>query len=76
MPTEHSFFFSWCNLFVVVVYLFSAALGLCCLAVSSCGEWGLFCRCGAQASHCDGFSCRRAQAPGHAGFSSCGTRVQ
>ena len=30
----------------------------------SYGEWGLLCICGVQASHCDGFSCCRAQALG------------
>ena len=32
-------------------------------------------RCGAQASHCGGFSCCGARAPGLAGFSSCGARA-
>ena len=47
---------------------------------------GLFCSCskcwllssfGARASHCSDFSCRRARAPGHSGFSSsqCGLVV-
>ena len=40
---------------------------------STCGKWGLHCNCCAQASHCWGFSCRRAQALGHAGFGSCGS---
>ena len=56
---------------------FLAALGLhCCVrAFSSCSEY-----CGAQASHCGGFSCCRAQAPGAQasvvaahGLSSCGS---
>ena len=49
-------------------------------AFSSCGEQGLFSRCGAWASHCGGFSCCRtlilgAWASGVAacGLSSCGT---
>ena len=42
------------------------------LAFSSCSERVLFSSCGALASHCGGFSCRGAQAPGHKGFSSCG----
>ena len=29
----------------------------------------------AQASHCSGFSCHSAWAPGHAGFSSCGAQT-
>ena len=32
-------------------------------------------RCGAQASHCGGFSCCRARALGCRGFSRCGTRA-
>ena len=31
---------------------------------SSCGEWGLLPGCGAQSSHCGGFSCCGAQAQG------------
>ena len=54
------------------LYLFLASLGLSLLCkaflvaesrgCSSCAMW---------ASHCGGFSCYRAQAVGHAGFSSC-----
>ena len=42
---------------IYVIYLFLAALGLCCCAraFSSCGE---------RASHCSGFSCCRARALG------------
>ena len=42
------------------------ALGLwCCVwAFPSCSEWGLLSSCGVQASHCGGFSCCRAWAPG------------
>jgi len=49
---------------ILVTYL--AVLGLCCRvqAFSRCGEWGLLSSCGAQASHCDGFSGCRAQALG------------
>ena len=36
---------------------------------SSCRKQGLLSSCGAQASHCGGFYCCRAQALGHAGFS-------
>ena len=62
--------------------LFLAALGLhCCTrAFSSRGERGTTLPCGAQASHCDGFSCCRAQALGTRasvvvahGLSSCGS---
>ena len=41
----------------------------------SCDEQGLLVGCGAQASHCSGFSCCGAWAPGLMGFSSCGTRA-
>ena len=41
--------------------------------LSSYGERGLLSSCGVRVSHCSGFSCGRAQALGHAGFSSCGT---
>ena len=40
---------------------------------SGCSKWRLLCSCGAEASHCDGFSCCRAWAPGHEGFSSFGS---
>ena len=36
-------------------------------AVSSCGEWGLLSRCGAQASQCGGFSYCRVQVLGPIG---------
>ena len=42
---------------------------------SSFGEQGLLSSCSVQASHCGGFSCCRAQALGHTGFCSCGTRA-
>ena len=35
---------------------------------SRCGERGLLPSCGTQASRCGGFSCCRAQAPGHTGL--------
>ena len=46
------------------------------VALSGSIEWRLLSNCGAWASHCSGFSCCRAQAPGHTGFSSCGTWAQ
>ena len=62
-----------------IIYSFFAVLGLLCCAqtFSSCGEWELLSinSSGVWASHCSGFSCR-AQAPGHAGFSSCDKRAQ
>ena len=45
---------------------FHCCMGLSLVVVSE----GYF-SCGAQASHCGGFSCRRAQALVHTGFSSC-----
>ena len=45
----------------VIIFLnyFLAVLGLCCCtwAFSNCGEQELISSCGAQASHCVGFSC-------------------
>ena len=43
--------------------------------LSSCGDWGLLSRCSVQASPCGGFSCLRAQALRHRGFSSCGSQA-
>ena len=79
-PEFPSFFlFSFFNKFI---YLFLAVLCLrCCVwAFSSCGKWGLCFRCGAQPSHCSGFSYCGAWALGvrpsvvvaH-GLSSCGS---
>ena len=50
-------------------------LGLycCASAFSSCGERGLLSTRSAQASHCSGFSCCRAQ---EHGLSSCGAQAQ
>ena len=55
------------------IYLFVAALSLCCClrAFSRCGEQGPLCSCGMQASHCSGFSCCGAWALGLVGFSCC-----
>ena len=47
-----------------------------CRLFSDCSEQGLLSSCGAQASHCSGFCCCRAQALWHTGFSSCSTWVQ
>ena len=61
------------------IYLFLAAVGLCChapalcwclWAFSSCDELGLLSSCHMRGSHCRGFSCG-AQAPGCVGFGSC-----
>ena len=48
---------------------FSGALGLC-------HSLGLLSGCGVQAAHCCGFSCCGAQALGHVGLSTYGTRVE
>ena len=64
--------------FFLIFYLFLVSLGLCwCTrAFSSFGEQGLLSSCGAQVSHCGGFSCFKAQALGHAGFTNCGLWAQ
>ena len=60
---------NWKEIFV----LFLAALGLCCCTQTfcSCGQQGLLSSCSVRTSHCDGFSCFRAQAAGRADFSNC-----
>ena len=64
----------WEEVFLVVEQFFFPVLGprCCALAFSSRGERGLLSSCGARASHCGGFSCRRAQA---LGLSNFGTRA-
>ena len=59
------------------LYLFIGCAGSLLLhgPFSSCGKWGLLFRCGTRVSHCGGFSCHRATALRHTGFSSCGTRA-
>ena len=68
-------FFFFNNLRNNFIYLFLAVLGLCCCVgfprVVAIRGYSL--SCGAQAPHCSGFSCCRAQALGHRGFSSCGS---
>ena len=49
---------------------------LLCGLISSWGELGLLSSCGAQASHCNGFSRCRAWALKHIGFSGRGTQAQ
>ena len=64
---DHSSFFSnLINLFVFGC----AGSSLLCGLFSSCCERALLASCGAWASDCCGFSCRRARALGHVGFSS------
>ena len=57
------FFFLKINLFIYLGCVGSSSL-LCTGFPSSCGEWGATLRCGAQASHCGGFSRCRAWALG------------
>ena len=54
----------------VVRRYFAAARGC-----SPAAERGLPSRCGARASHCGGLSLW-SRAPGHVGFSGCGSRAQ
>ena len=72
---------SFLKKFYLFIYLFLAALGLCCCAwaFSSCGELGLLCVAVHGASRCSGFSRCGAQALGvrtsvvvARGLSSCG----
>ena len=53
----------------------SAGSLLCCRLFSSRSDQGLLSSCGAQVSHCGGFSCG-VRALGHADFSSCSTWAQ
>ena len=54
-------------------YLFLAVLGLrCCTGFLLVAVSRGYSRCGTQAFYCGGFSCCRAQALGHTGFSGCG----
>ena len=58
--------------FFFLIYFGCAESSLLPGHFSSCskGERGLLASCSVSTSHCCGFSCRRAQAPGHMGFSS------
>ena len=69
-----SFFKRQLYVFFLIKNFFLAALSLCCClwAFFSCSKRGLLSSCSVWASHCDGFSCCRAQALEHSGFSSCG----
>ena len=65
----------------IIIYfmcLLSAALCLhyCVRAFFSCEDWALLSSCGVQPSHCGGFSCPGAWAPGHTGVSGCRTWAQ
>ena len=69
------------NKFYLFIYLFLAVLGLCCcMWLSLVAVSGATLRCGAQASHCGGFSCCGARTVGSQasvvvahGLSSCGS---
>ena len=54
--------------FPLVICLFLAALGLRCFISLVLARQGLISSCGVQASHCAGFSCCGALAPGHTGL--------
>ena len=56
----------------IFYWVFLAVHGL----FSSCGEQQLLSSCGAQASHCGGFSCWGARALEHSGVRSCSTWAQ
>ena len=68
--------FKWClnmSLIVLLTYFFlfgCAGSSFLHELFSSYGEQGLLSGCSVGVC-CDGFSCRRPQAPGHTGFSSC-----
>ena len=63
---------------IIIIIIILAVLGLLLLvwAFSGCSKWVLLSGCGAQDSHCSGFSCCWAQAGGCSGFRSCGTWAQ
>ena len=66
------FFFFLINLFIYL-FIYDCARSLLLIRFfSSCSDQGLLSNCGAQASHCSGFSCCRARAL-RVGFSSCGS---
>ena len=78
-PTWHGIFhvkILVMNFLKMSIYLFLAALDLCCCvrAFSSFSEWGLLSSCSARASHCSGFSCGARVSVGVA-RGLCGTGV-
>ena len=68
-PPRLFFFF-----FLRILFIFDCS-GSSLLRVLFSG-WGYTSGCHAWASHCDGFSCCRAQALGHVSLSSCGPWAQ
>ena len=75
--------FSVCFLTYLFVFIFGCVVSsLLCAGFLQLRRVGATLRCGARASHCGGFSCCRAQAPGArasvvvaCGLSSCGLRA-
>ena len=61
------FFLMKVHLFIYLFILTTLGLHCCPRSFSSCGEHRLLSRFGAWASHCSGFSCYRARAPGYTG---------
>ena len=70
---EAPFFFFF--FFFIYLLLTTPGLHCCSQAVSSCNQRGPLPSCGAQASHCGGFSCCRARALEHR-LNGCGARAQ
>ena len=64
---DHS---SFLNNFIYLFIWGCAGSSLLCGLFSCCSERGLLSSCGARTSDCSGFSCCRALAVGHEGFSS------
>ena len=65
------------SIFIFFLFIFGySESSLMCRLISSWGKLGLLSSCGAQASHCNGFSCCRAWALRHIGFSGRGTWAQ
>ena len=66
-----------CVCFVYIACVCSDCSGslLLCGLSSSCGEHELLSGCRTWDSHCGGFSCCSARAPGHPGCSSCGSET-
>ena len=77
------YFILFFNKFIYFIYLFLAALGLVAARrLSLVAASGATLRCGAQASHCGGFSCcgawtlgAQASVVAARGLSSCGSQV-
>ena len=68
---ERELFFKTSFIYFWLLWVLLAACGLS-LAVMSRG----YSSCSVRASHCGDFSCCRAQALEHSGFSSCSMQVQ